>query len=158
MKNIFSFFLLFCTIISYSQKNSEYDIHISLDDYKKSIIVENDTITHQTIRLRNQKKDQKSYIINDKGELIFNIKIKSSNSINFIDLEYTNIKNNNLPILKKSSKISNILNYPSDFIVNDLESIFNILEKAKNIYIIEENDIVGYDVLKKVVLKEYARL
>jgi hypothetical protein len=71
---------------------------------------------------------------------------------------YSNKKDSNNPILKRSNEITNILNYPNDFINDNLNNILKILKDASNVYIIEKNEIFGYEVLKKVELKMNARL
>ncbi|QHI36726.1 hypothetical protein IMCC3317_20960 [Kordia antarctica] len=158
MKKLLTILLLLSFIFCFSQNRVEYDIHISLDEFKENIQIENDTMTYQYINLKNHKKNYKAFFINDKGELMINVTIKASNNRNNLTLIYSNINENNKPFLKKTSSIKNILNYPTDFVDEDLEKIFKILKEAKSIYIIEKNDIVGYDVLKKVMLKEYAKL
>ena len=158
MKKLLTTLLLLSFVFCVAQSKVNYDIHISLDEYKKGINIENDTIVYQYIQLKNHKKNNNSIFINNKGELTTKVNIKSSNKISFITLIYSNLYETNKPFLKKTSLIKNILNYPTDFVDENLGKIYKILEEADSIYIIEKNNIVGYDGLKKVELKNYARL
>ena len=153
MKKIITLLLIISCTLCISQNTKKFDIHIKIDNLENHLNTENDSIVYQYIVLKNQRKEKKNFIIDENGNLLSKVNIKASNKIDQIFLVYSNTNNDNIPLIKKSKDIKNIINYPNDFIGENLESIFQILKKASNIYIIEKNEIFGYDVLKKVRLK-----
>ena len=153
-KIIFCFFILINFHFGFSQ-NSSFDISLILKEKVRVIEVVNDSLVYQEFFLKEKINHIKqSFDFNKKGQLETKIEVPSSNDETFIKVVYKNVKNNNLPLLIKKENVKNILLFPENFKGIKIKEIRKLLNKAKNIYVIESDSISGFYVLKKVFLEK----
>ena len=155
MKKIIAFsFILINSYLGFSQSSS-FDINILINEKVKIIEIINDSLIFQEFYLKEKiNYVQQNFQFNKKGQLETKIEVPSSNNETYIKVVYKNIKNNNLPFLIKKENVKNILLYPENFKGVKIKKTRKLLNKAKNIYIIESDSITGFYVLKKVFLLE----
>ena len=135
----------------------DYDIHLLIEDNSdvKLTEIENDTMVFQIFRFKEQLQlNDIEYLINKNGKLTVHIKTKGSNRLTTISLNHVNTNNKNKPFIIKKTDVNNILKYPSDFRGAKLENIYNLLKNAKQLFLIESDNTLGYYLVKKVKMEQ----
>ena len=166
MKNLIKIIIFLLSPIVYSQEkealieNPNFDLYIYFSKFSKLDITK---IKHNTTYFEYYKLAWPSTVnykklslkINDKGNLVTSISMVGSGKT--INLVYKNEKKQNLPLKVDKNESLNIIKY-EDFIYYEID-LFKFLKKAKNLYVIIENETKGnFYIAKKVELTESGSL
>lgn len=153
--------ILIITVLFIQSINSQthsYDIHILYNNDEKFSEVKNDSTIFQVFPIKtNIDYGKKSYSIDENGKLITKVEILATQKPNKFNLIYRNENESNAAIVKRIKEVKNILKYPLDFEGQDINSVFNLLKNASNVYIIESDETFGYYLLKKVEIDDILR-